>query len=234
MRRLVLTAILAIAATPLQASIRVSPVLVQVQAPGKATTLTLKNDDAKPHNVQIRVFRWTQTEGEDRLDRTQDVVVSPPSISLAPGTEYVIRVVHVAQRPLQPDESYRVIVDEIPDRDAKLNGVRFALRYSVPIFFASAPADEARVQWTARQTGDTLSLSAHNRGARHLRLSNLRLVDPSGHVLVKQDGLVGYVLGGTDRRWTFRTNRRPKDLVRLLATSDLRPIDATVRLEAAR
>src|SRR5215472_2555055 len=64
------------------ASLQVAPVLVEVAAPGAASTLKLRNEGSAPINVQIRVFRWSQTNGEEKLEPTGDVVASPPLAKL--------------------------------------------------------------------------------------------------------------------------------------------------------
>ena len=66
------------------ASLQVTPVMIEVAAPGAATTVKLRNDGATPLNAQIRVFRWSQVNGEDKLEPTTDVVASPPLTKLSP------------------------------------------------------------------------------------------------------------------------------------------------------
>src|SRR2546430_1936009 len=116
-------------------SLRVAPILLDVSAPGATTTLNLRNEGAEKLHVQIRVFRWTGTHTEPTLEPTSDVVVSPPAATLTPGTEYVVRVIRVAKQPIVAEESYRILVDEVPDAvGGRANTVRFALRYSIPVF----------------------------------------------------------------------------------------------------
>jgi fimbrial chaperone protein len=233
-RSLAIAAGFLFALTAAEASVRVSPVLVEVRAPAGAATLTLKNDDARPVQIQIRLFRWTQIDGEERLERTPDVVVSPPFATLLPGAEYVVRVVRVTTQPVSAEESYRVIVDEVPDRAMKHNGIHFALRYSIPVFF-STQAGEAALAWSARRDKAGLVLAAQNSGSRRLRLSNLRLLDRRGRTVSEQAGLVGYVLAGAAMRWNISApGVRLGDQLRLLAESDQRPVDATLRLAPAR
>src|ERR1051325_6493292 len=90
------------------ASIRVSPVLAEVRAPAGATALTLRNDNDRPIDVQIRAFGWNQSNGVERLEPTTDVAVSPPLTTVPAGAEYTIRVVRVSRRSLDGEESYRV------------------------------------------------------------------------------------------------------------------------------
>src|SRR4029079_10100865 len=55
------------------ASLRVAPTNLELVAPDSAPTLTLRNEDTRPINVQIRVLHWTQIDGIERLDPTTDV-----------------------------------------------------------------------------------------------------------------------------------------------------------------
>ncbi|MBB3238340.1 molecular chaperone [Phyllobacterium endophyticum] len=71
------------------ASLRVSPTNPGMIAPGSSGVLTLTNEAKRPINVQIRVFRWTQVNGAEQLDPTNDVV-SPPSTTLASVKEYAV------------------------------------------------------------------------------------------------------------------------------------------------
>jgi fimbrial chaperone protein len=45
---------------------------------------------AAPINAQIRVFKWAQENGEEKLEPTEEVVASPPLATLAPNTDYTI------------------------------------------------------------------------------------------------------------------------------------------------
>ena len=47
------------------ATLQVEPVLIDVTAPGAASTITLRNEAAAPINVQIRVYRWSQVDGKE-------------------------------------------------------------------------------------------------------------------------------------------------------------------------
>ena len=67
------------------AQLRVQPVLLELDAPAAAATLTLRNDEDAEIAVQTRVFIWRQSGGAETLEPTTDVVASPPTVKLAPG-----------------------------------------------------------------------------------------------------------------------------------------------------
>src|ERR1700736_5594855 len=96
------------------AQLHVEPVLLELSAPTAAGVLTLRNNDDAEIVVQTRVVRWSQSNGSDVLEPATDVVASPPFVTLAPGADYVVRVVRVSKQPVREEESYRVVVDQLP------------------------------------------------------------------------------------------------------------------------
>src|SRR5919108_454317 len=97
------------------AALQVEPVLIDVTAPGAASTITLRNEGTAPINVQVRIFRWSQIDGKESLEPTEDVVASPPAVTLSAKTNYITRIVRVTKRPVVGEESYRILVDQLPD-----------------------------------------------------------------------------------------------------------------------
>jgi fimbrial chaperone protein len=221
----------------LAGSLRVAPILLDVTAPGATTTLNLRNEGDRNLHVQIRVFRWTGTQSEPTLEPTTDVVVSPPAATLTPGTEYVVRVVRVTKQPAAGEESYRVLVDEIPDTITdRANTVRFAFRYSIPVFFSNATAPAANVSWSMAVSGRNTILTASNSGGRRVRLANLKVIDGNGTALVQRPGLFGYALGKSVTAWTLPAAGKvaPRGPLKLVAESETGAINAVVALQASR
>ncbi|MER8624012.1 molecular chaperone [Mesorhizobium sp. LNJC403B00] len=215
------------------ASLRVAPTGLELISPDASAVLNLSNDDPKrPINVQIRVFAWSQAGGIETLTPTTDVVASPPSTKLGPNAQYVVRVVRVSKAPVRAEESYRVIVDELPDPSRKKAGtVALALRYSVPVFFRDADAAAPAVAWSVSRKGGSLVLTASNTGESRLRLSNLSLTQ-NGKKLGNRNGLVGYVLGGATMQWPIGSSKSlSAGSVLLKAQSDLGPFDAKVAVK---
>jgi fimbrial chaperone protein len=180
--------------------LRVSPVTLDVTAPGAATVLTLRNEGRAPITVQTRVFRWQQRNGQESLIPTREVVVSPPMTRLAPGTAQTIRVVRPGKSLVQGEEAYRIIVDEVPDRNAPNGTVAFATELRIPLFFTASGAKAPSVRWSLRETAGGIVLQAQNTGDRRLRIADLRLGRDS-RVVLRRNGLLGYVLGNSVMQW---------------------------------
>ena len=162
--KIALTATLLLGASNLASagSLQVEPVLVDVTAPGAASTLTLRNEGATPINAQIRVFRWSLVDGQEKLEPTDDVVASPPSVTLTPKGQYTARVVRVSKQPVTGEESYRLLVDQLPDLSQQKNGaVNLLVRYSIPVFFGAPDKKSPTVAWSLAIRADSGHLEAY-------------------------------------------------------------------------
>ena len=217
-------------------TLQVEPVLIDVTAPGAASTVTLRNEGVAPINVQIRVFRWSQVDGKEILDPTDDVVASPPAVTLTPKGNYVARVVRVSKRPVNGEESYRVLIDQLPDSNQERgNAVRLLVRYSIPVFFGAPERRNAAVAWTVAVTGSKVKVTARNQGDRRIRIASLNIRDGKGKTVSFGKGLVGYVLGNSTAGWTapaggFAANGS----IAVSAQSDTGPVEASASISSGR
>jgi fimbrial chaperone protein len=229
--KLPLVGALLFGALPAEAgALRVLPITLDLRPPVAAGSITLRNEGREPMNVQIRVLRWTQDGGpEDALVPTRDVAASPPLATLAPGADYVVRVVRTARTPVTGEEAYRLLVDELPRPAARRSGtISFLVRQSIPVFFSPGNGGRPQVAWSARLSGRTLRLSADNRGAQRLKLSDLTVKGQNGAVLRRQNGLAGYVLAGSTKSWTIQlgAGAKPGTGLAIGAVSDGSPVNA--------
>ena len=220
------------------AQLRVEPVLLELNAPAAAGSLTLRNDEDSDVVVQTRVMRWSQADGKETLEPTTDVVASPPTVKLAPGADYVVRVVRVSKRPVRGEESYRVIVDQLPNvRRQQARAVNLLIRHSIPVFFRNPQLSAASVAWSLGEDGDKLVVVATNGGDERLRIASLRLRDGAGTTISFGNGLVGYSLGRSSMSWTAPSHPRgfgAGGSVSITAETDKGPINAMAQLVGRR
>ncbi len=204
---IVASAAILAAAPAAAASLQVTPVLVDVTAEASAaTTMTLRNTSNKPAAAQLRVFRWSQANGEDQFEETTDVAVSPPMVSMKPNADYVIRIVRTSRTPIRGEESYRVVADELPEASSKNSGtVNLLVRHSVPVFFHSTSATPAAIHWEISRSNGRIVLRGKNDGDRRMRIARLKATDASGSTVNYGDGLVGYVLGNSANQFASRS-----------------------------
>ena len=207
-----------------------APVTVEVAAPGATASINLRNDGEHPLDAQIRVFRWTQIDGKEILVPSDDVVASPPAVTLQPKEDYVVRVVRTSKRPVSGEETYRLLIDELPEPAHRASAaVNIVLRYSIPVFFSTADDTDPKLTWTVQQSGGRSFVVATNSGDRRMRIAGLKVQLGKGETASFGDGLVGYVLGRSTMRWAIpRAIPKLKTgaAVQISALSDLGPISA--------
>ncbi len=199
------------------AVLQVSPVRVEFGNAERAQALNIANSGKRDLEAQVRVMRWTQENGQDRLVPADDMVVSPAIVRVAPGKQQVVRLVRVQPAAAAQELSYRVFVDELPGPPSQVagTGVKVLMRYSIPAFVAppgarpSASREPAvaqtdlgrvRAQLVAGNGGQSV-LRVKNDGPRALRISYLSTLGPGGEKRSLGDGLIGYVLPGQQMGW---------------------------------
>jgi fimbrial chaperone protein len=184
------------------AAIVIWPIDPIIRPQEQATALWLENKGDTPVTMQVRALAWTQPTGDDRLDRQDDVVASPPIATVAPGARQLVRLIRRAPA-TAPERAFRLLIDELPPPPAITGNnavearLQVQMRYSIPLFVQGA-ADAAPPQLDARvaATGAGRQLLVHNGGAGHARLTDLRLIAADGRSVMLRAGLAGYVLPG--------------------------------------
>lgn len=202
MRFSIIAALLALLPGAARASaVVIWPVDPVIRTGEQSTALWLENKGDAPVTLQVRSLRWTQPDGEDRLDGQDAVVASPPIAEVQPGARQLVRIVRRAPGGA-PEAAYRLLIDELPppppapgEAGAPQARLAVQMRYSIPLFVHSGTAGAAQLD--ARVTGDTAGrvLLIRNTGGTHARLTDLRVV-AGGREVVVRAGLAGYVLSG--------------------------------------
>ena len=226
------------------AALQVTPIRLDLAADRPAAVLTLHNVGATPLNAQVRVFAWSQTADEDHLERTDDIVASPPIVQVAPGADQTVRILRVTKSNVSGEETYRLLIDEIPNgQGADATGVRMQLRYSVPVF-VGAPLDGKPpvVQFALERTAtgenaqppsaSVLMLRAVNHDATHAQLSKVKLTWRDGQSTQLSPGLLGYALPHATRRWPVVHAPADAREATLSAVVNGQPVTAQLRVES--
>lgn len=189
------------------ASIRLSPVSVEILSDQSASSISLYNQSNESSDLQVRVFEWRQNAGQDQLIPTDEIAVSPPFLKLQPNDSYNLRVVRINPVPVSGEQTYRIIIDELPkpiDNRKVDQGVNVLLRSSLPLFVVSKDAI-TKLTWSIQQEQNNSSLIINNVGNRHALLSNLTLVDTTANksYAIKVNTVNGYILAGKARNFNI-------------------------------
>jgi fimbrial chaperone protein len=213
-------------------SLQVAPVTLDVVKPVASSSIRLRNEGATPLVAQVRVYRWSQINGAEKLDPTDDVAASPPMVNIQSGAEAVVRVVNLGGGSAKPEDAYRLVIDEVPNRaQQKPGSVAIVVRHSIPVFMRTAASTKPQVAFAVEARNGRQFLTATNVGSRRIRLARMVLKDEAGNAHRFGEGLNGYVLSGSSFSWVMPANSRPLTNAKTLtlsAETDIGPINETV------
>ena len=189
------------------ASIRLSPVSVEILSDQAASSISLYNQSNESADLQVRVFEWRQNAGQDQLIPTDEIVISPPFLKLQPNDSYNLRVVRINPELISGEKTYRIIIDELPkpiDSRKADQGVNVLLRSSLPVFIVNKDAI-TKLNWSIQQEQNNTYLTISNVGNRHALLNNLILVDTTANKSypIKVNTVNGYILAGKSRKYNI-------------------------------
>lgn len=199
-------------------SLGVWPINPRIDAPASATLVWVKNNNkAESVILQARIFAWSQVDAQDKFDAQDDLVVSPPLIEVKPDSQQIFRIMN-RRGPIDAvatETAYRLIIDEVPREEGTPESLlRFQMRYSLPLFVglpeghAGEPLPlrlrklEAELHYRIIQQPSPV-IEIVNQSPVHARLSHVVVesVEPGNKSLFISQGLLGYVLPYSSRKW---------------------------------
>lgn len=229
---LIAAALLTLAFSASASTLQISPVSVDLTPGENASGMTLRNPGDSPLYGQVRVFRWDQANGDDVLTPTTDLVASPPLIQIPAHTDQLIRLVRAVAAPPSSEQSYRLLIDELPSPDEPVaNGVTIRLRYSVPVFVEPASvAGAPTLSWHLLHNGEQWLLRVDNSSARRAQIAAVILLDGAGQTHEINKGLLGYALAGRSRQWpvTLSPDTALSGPMKIRAQVNALPVEATL------
>ena len=184
----------------------VTPVRIFMSPRDRAIAVTVTNDGDEELVMQADVFAWTQKPGgEDELVLSEDLILSPPILKLAPKARQVVRLAMVSVPKSDRQITYRMIVREVPEarQGGKDVQLQVALAFSLPIFI-TPPSAKRQLDCAAQKLGaDTLRVSCENHGAVYAMPREFAVSSPSGQRLAARE-TGGYILPGVTRTFDVK------------------------------
>ncbi|MFZ2649010.1 MAG: fimbria/pilus periplasmic chaperone [Burkholderiaceae bacterium] len=183
----------------------VSPVRIYMSPQERANAVTVVNEGDEPVVMQADLFAWRQSAtGDDQLVPTEDLLLSPPIISLAPRARQVVRLARLVAMAPGEQTSYRMILREVVEARPKQGqqSVQVALAFSIPVFF-TPPAAKRLVDCQAERSASRVSASCGNRGSAYAQPREFVLRGGDGSVWASRDS-GGYILPGARRSFELK------------------------------
>lgn len=186
---------------PLQAvagAFSVSPVRIFMLPRERAVAVTVVNEGDSEVVLQADISAWTQQpDGTDELTPTDDLILSPPIIRLAPKAQQVVRLALLKPADASRQLIYRMIMREVPeavvstaDRTIQLP---VSLALSLPVFITPPPAKRVMDCVTA----PNLTVKCANSGTAYAQVRGILL--KRGTVTLASFEGGSYVLPGAQK-----------------------------------
>ena len=94
----------------------VSPVRIHMTPRERVVAVSIANEGETEVALQADVHVWAQAaDGTDTLQSTEDMILAPPIIRLAPKARQVVRLALLRPADAQRQLTYRLIVREVPE-----------------------------------------------------------------------------------------------------------------------
>ena len=183
-------------------SFSISPIRIELGPRIRTEALTVRNQSADSAVVQAQVYAWSQSDGQDVLTETRDVLVTPPVFTLTGSGEQIVRVAVRRPADAKREQTYRLILQEVqPNAPRTSTGLQVALRLSLPIFVAPQASAKPQLQWTAAWESDgSLQVTARNQGDAHIQIIDFEVTAKDSPASLK-NSVVKYVLPGAAMNW---------------------------------
>ncbi len=181
----------------------VSPVRIFMAPADRAVAVTITNQGDSPLVMQADLYEWRQTaDGEEELELTEDIFLSPPIITLEPQSRQVVRLARLSTAVPPEQLTYRLIVREIPEALPPQDGiaVQVALALSLPVFISPNNARARLDCELLRQAPESLEVWCENIGSAYAQPREITFSSSTGDALVQLEP-ADYILPGIKRRY---------------------------------
>lgn len=192
------------------AEFAVTPVRIFMTTRERAVAVTVLNEGTEPVVMQADLFAWKQKPGgEDELTPTEDLLLSPPILKLAPQSRQVVRLARLTPPSATEQLTYRMVVREIPEARPPSEGyrVQVALAFSLPVFITPPGAKRVVDCTVERAAADAVRAVCGNSGTAYAQMREFVLTH-NGEKVANVDG-GGYVLPSITRKFDIKRAAGP-------------------------
>lgn len=185
----------------------VTPVRLYMKPRDRAIAVTLSNEADTPVVLQADINVWSQKpDGTDELVLTDDLILAPPIIKLAPKAQQVVRLALLKPADVSRQLTYRLIVREVPEAlPASSIQVQIALALSMPVFITPATAKREMNCTTKRAEDKAIGLQCSNTGTAYAQIREVTLAR-AGQSLARFEG-GSYILPGATKTVSLKSDK---------------------------
>lgn len=190
----------------------VMPVRIFMKPSDRAVAVTITNEGQSEVALQADLYSWSQkADGSDDLVLTEDLIVAPPIIKLAPHARQVVRLARLTPPELGRELTYRLIVREVPEATAPKSDkgivlqLPIALSMSMPVFI-TPPGAQRQVQCQiSRMDAQNFAAMCQNTGTAYAQIRTVVLARDELELAKFEGGT--YILPNARRTMSVKTEK---------------------------
>ncbi len=191
-------------------AVTISPVLVELSPARRVVSITILNPGDIAVSFQTQTLAWHQSDGVDRYDETDEIVVIPPIAEIAAGGSQIFRVM-MRKAPTGAETAYRLIFEDVTEfatrpMAADQVSINIRVNHNLPVFIAVAGKPRANPRLgpctssVAAKPAMTGCVRIDNDGSRYAQIKSIAVDGAGWH---KDLAASSRVLAGAWRQWTF-------------------------------
>ena len=209
---------------PLSHSVVISPVQLDLSRKSPVAGFTVTNDSAVTLTYQADVLSWTQIDGQDIQVATNDLIVTPPIVSIQPKGSQIFRIAFFKKSSHELEQSYRIVLDDISaDVTEKSDtGLNFRFNHNLPVFYAPLTSIDS-VIWSVceSQIAGKSCLQMENKGNRHSKIVKFTAFSASAE---ETSSLSKTLLAGSSSQWIYTTKLGSENTTGIKLITDKGPL----------
>ena len=214
---------------PASWAVIISPVQLDLSLRYPVASFTVTNDSEFPITYQASTLSWTQIDVQDIQLATQDLILTPPIVTIKSRSSQVFRVGLFKKPDNLVELSYRVILEDISsDVTEKTDaGLRFRFNHDLPLFYAPLSNNDLIV-WSlcASSVIGKSCLMIENKGNRHAKIVKLTALSAN---LVEASNLSKTLLAGNSGQWLFPTMIGSENTTSIELITNKGPLTLTIK-----
>lgn len=184
----------------------VTPVRIYMASNERASAVTVTNDGDEELVMQSDIYDWKQSsDGKDVLTFSENMILSPPILKMAPRSHQVLRLISLNTRLKDSQQTYRMIIRQVPE--AKLSKANMQLQiayaFSIPIFITPKGAGAKLDCVLARVVSDIVKAICQNSGTATVHTTAIQISSAKGERVARHDS-AAYILPGAQKSFIFK------------------------------
>lgn len=217
-----IAAALVLGAATVQA-VSISPVLVELSPARRVVSVTFINSGSEPLRFQSQVLAWSQVDGVDRHQPSDDLIVAPPIADIPAGGTQIFRI--ALRGPASGHEqAYRLVFEDASEAAAPQAGqvaLKVRINHDLPVFVAAAGAPKPQLLLSPCP-GRAACVRVENSGDRYAQIRELTLERGASQSAMRVNSRV---LAGAWRQWDLPAGNGP---VRVILQSADGPVSVAL------